>query len=295
MRKFIAACFAVFMVSSAAATTIQNEDVLIDLADQSVEVDMTVSDLTANRFTYLVNYPIDDVEVAIDGATADCEVTRLQIGSEISCEPPPEESFNVQMGFKVSDTVTERQDIRLFEYTQNFYRRTEEFSLRVLLPRGAGLPDEENVSMSVIEPPGANTNSDGQRIFVEWETEPSLGETVNFQIAYERFSTPINLYEGVALATVAALVALTGYFSFRRMRQEDIENVYGDLGHDEVEVLELLRDNDGTMLQKDIVGELDYSKAKVSGIVSNLVENEVVVKEKEGRSNRLSISRSYRG
>lgn len=296
MRKFITACFAVFLISSVSATTIHSEDVLIDLADQSVEVDLAVSDLTADRFTYLFNYPIEDVDVNIDGETADCKVNHLQIGSEISCDPPEEDKFNVHMEFSALGMMTERQEVRLFEYTQSFYRRTENFTLRVLLPRGSGLPNDENVSMSVIEPSGANTNSDGQRIFVEWKLDPSLGDPpVNFQIAYERFSTPINIYEGAGLALLAAVMSLAGYFFYRRMKQEDIENVYSELEGDEIEVLELLRENEGDMLQKDVVEELDYSKAKISGTVSGLVEEEVLVKEKAGRSNKLSISRGYRG
>jgi len=125
--------------------------------------------------------------------------------------------------------------------------------------------------------------------------DPDLGgEAVNFQIAYDKISAPINLHQGIALALTAAIASLAGYFAYRRFNRENIENIYEELESDEIEVLEILRENDGSMLQKDVVEELDYSKAKVSGTVSELVDKDVLIKEKEGRSNMLSIYKGYR-
>lgn len=296
MRKFIAACFAVFIISGAAATTIDKEEVNIDLADSEVDVEMEVSELTANRFSYLVNYPVESLNVNINGEKVECEVEKLQIGSEISCERPKRDNFSVSMHFKISDIVTSRQETQFFEYTRNFDRPTEKFRLRVFLPTGGRLVEEDDVSTSVISPSADDISSDGQKIFVEWNMDPDLGgEPVNFQIAYnQQPSSNINLYQGAALALTAAILSLLGYFLYRRLNQEDIENTYSDLEDDEIEVLEVLRENDGSMLQKEVVDTLDYSKAKISGVVSNLVEEDILLKEKEGRSNRLSISKGYR-
>ncbi|MFB6144467.1 MAG: helix-turn-helix transcriptional regulator, partial [Candidatus Nanohaloarchaea archaeon] len=175
-----------------------------------------------------------------------------------------------------------------------FYRPTKKYRLRVVLPKGAGLLDDRNITSSVISPPGATTGSNGRRIFVEWEKTPDLGETITFQVVYQSFSTRISPLQAAVLAVTAALIALGGYFGYRRLQMEDIENVYDELEHDEIEVLDLLQENEGSMLQKDVVDQMDYSKAKVSGIVSGLVDKEVVRKEKEGRSNRLAIAKNYR-
>lgn len=295
MRKFIAACFILFFVSASAATTIQSEEVRVDLADSSVEVDMEVKELTSERLSYLTSYPVENVEARIEDQEISCDVMRLQIGSEIGCEAPQKQNFTVHLEFEASGLVEPRQRINMFRYTQNFYRPTNEFQLRVVLPKGAGLLNGENPSVSVISPANAETGSNGRRIFVEWNREPELGETVSFQVAYEKFFSPVNLRQGVALVIVAAVLLIAGRSAYLRVNREDIENVYEDLNEDEIEVVELLRENEGEMLQKEVVEQLDYSKAKVSGVVSGLVEKGILVKQKEGRSNRLSISRGYRG
>lgn len=294
MRKFIAACFVLFLVSGAASTTVENEEVRIDLATSEVEVDLRVGELTSERLSYLTNYPVEDVEAEVNGSRIPCEVSQLQIGSEIRCDPPRSSNFTVHMEYQARELVSHRQRISIFRYTHNFYRPTEEFRLRVVLPKGAGLLNDRNVSAPVISPGGAETGSNGRRIFVEWRMQPELGETVNFQVAYQSFSADITPLQALLLALAAAALALVGYFGYRRMQMEDIENVYEELGEDEIQVVELLRENDGSMLQKDVVRELDYSKAKISGIVSGLVEKDVVQKEKEGRSNRLAIAKNYR-
>ena len=56
----------------------------------------------------------------------------------------------------------------------------------------------------------------------------------------------------------------------------------------------MLKNSEGEMLQKDIVEQTDYSKAKISGVVKTLVEQEIVTKEKEGRSNKVSLKKEYR-
>ena len=76
--------------------------------------------------------------------------------------------------------------------------------------------------------------------------------------------------------------------------REDIDSVYEDLSEDEAEVLDMVRDNDNSMLQKDVVDESEYSKAKISSVISGLEEKGIVKKSKEGRSNKISISRKYR-
>ncbi|MFB6213087.1 MAG: helix-turn-helix transcriptional regulator [Candidatus Nanohaloarchaea archaeon] len=294
MRKFIAACFTIFFVASAAATTIESEEVRIDLATSEVEVELQVGELTSERLSYLTNYPVRDVEAEVNGTSIPCDVTPLQVGSEIQCDPQRRANFTVDLEFQASELLSTRQRTTIFRYSQNFYRPTEEYRLRVVLPKGAGLLEDRNVSSPVISPPGAETGSNGRRIFVEWEKQPELGETLNFQVLYQDYSSSISPAQIAAMAVLAALLALAAYYGYRRLQMEDIENVYDELDRDEKQVLDLLRENEGSMLQKDVVASMDYSKAKISGIVSGLVEKEVVKKEKEGRSNRLSISRNYR-
>lgn len=295
MRKVLAATFVLLLVGTAAATTVEDEDVEIDLSSSEVHVEMVISDLTSNRFTYLTTQPVRNVEVRMDGNTAECSVEERTIGSEITCERPEKDNFRVEMDFQTSELVESRQNVQIFRYRQSFYRPTKNYSLKVMLPKSSGILDGKNTSIPVVSPSDAEIGSDGRRIFVKWETSPTLGESTEFQVAFEEFSSPFQPLQILGIAALAIVLAFLAYLGYIRWNQESIENVYEELSEDQIEVLELLLENEGEMLQKDVVKSLDYSKSKISGIVSGLVEKEIVVKEKEGRSNKLSISRHYRG
>ncbi len=296
MRKFMAVFFAVLFISGATATTVKEENVEVDLSTSKVKIDIEIRELTSSKFTYLTSFPVSDLKARSGGSSLGCTVEQLRIGSEIKCDPSRKNNFSISLNFTGSGLTESRQNYRIFRYSQSIFRPTRNHSLRVILPEGAGILDDANVSTPVISPGGAETGSDGRRIYVEWNTDPRLGETLDFQVIYEDFSPADFNYIEIGLLMITGLVVLfSAYMIYLRLSRENIENVYEELDDDETRVIELIRENEGEMLQKDLVGELDYSKAKVSGLVSGLVEEEILVKEKKGRSNSLSISRSYRG
>ncbi len=293
MRKLSLAVSIIFLLSMAGATTIGSEEVTVDLSDSSVHVDIEVKELTSSKLSYITSYSAHDVSATSGGETLNCEVQGLQIGSEITCEPPRQHNFTVSLDFRGTDFVSNQQNIKVFRYTQSIYRPTDSYSLKVILPKGTGVLQNENVSTAVISPPDAERGSNGRRIFVKWTTNPDLGETLQFQAIYEDFARPFDYVKYGILAASLLLVGFFSYLGFRRFNRENIENVYEELSEDEIEVIELLRENEGQMLQKDVVEKSDYSKAKISGVVSELVDKEVISKEKKGRSNQLSISKNY--
>jgi uncharacterized membrane protein len=91
----------------------------------------------------------------------------------------------------------------------------------------------------------------------------------------------------------AVLVLVLIYFIYRRKNVVNSTSILEELGEDERLVVEMLRDAEGEMLQKDIVADSEYSKAKISGVVSTLVDEEIVTKEKEGRSNKVSLREKF--
>ncbi len=295
MRKLLAAALVVMFVCTAAATTVQKEKVKVDLSTSTVKVDMEIKDLTSNQFTYLTNYPARNIRANIDGSPVECSIEDRTIGSEITCEPPETESFDVNMTFNGAGFTDSLQDVKVFRYRQSFYRPTQNYSMKVILPRSSGILNDQNMSIPVVSPGNADIGSDGRRIFVRWRMNPGLGDSTEFQVAYEEFSSPVRPLQFVGIALLAFVMAVGAYLGYVRLNQESIENTYEELSEDGIEVVEILRENGGEMLQKDVVNTLDYSKSKISGIVSELEEKEIVVKEKEGRSNKLSISRYYRG
>ena len=293
MRKFLAPILVLFLVSSAAATSIPNENVTVDLETSEVEVDIRVEELTSSTFTYITNYPVEGVIAEANGQELDCKLRALQVGSEISCETDLKNNFNVHIEFKEAGLISHREKVYIFNYAHSVYRPTDNYRLKVLLPSATGLIDQKNASTPVVSPSNFNTGSNGRRIFVEWHITPKLGDTLHFSVVYEEFSSPLN-YIKIATLPVSALVLIgISYIVWRRKTRDDIEEIYDDLSEDEIDVIELLRQNNGEMLQKDVVNSSEYSKAKISGVVSSLVDKEIIEKRKEGRSNKLTISKNF--
>lgn len=294
MRKLFAAFFLVFLVSGAAATTINAESLVLDLEKSEASATVEVKDLTSSKFTYITSAEVTSVEAQTNGEKMPCNVETLAVGSEIRCDTDRKENFTVDIKYSFSGLVYQRGNTRTFRYSHPIYRPTENFYLRVDLPAGAGLTDS-NSSDPAISPQDGETGSDGRRIFVAWEKEPQIGDTLSFSVDYQGLTDEGTDYLRIfGMVFVILLFAGAVYLYWRRMNRESIESVYGDLSDDELDVVELLKENDGEMLQKDVVDSSDYSKAKISGVVSDLVEKDIVEKEKEGRSNKLKISGKYR-
>ena len=293
MKKSLSLILLLFLVSSAAATSIQSENVTVDLETSEVEIDIQVAELTSSAFTYITGYPVQNVRVEMNGERVDCKTRSLQVGSEISCETDLRQNFNVHMEFTEASLISHRENVEMFNYDHSIYRPTDNYRLKVLLPPGTGVIEQENSSTPVVSPTDHNKGTDGRRIFVEWHEKPKIGDTLRFSIVYEKFSPTLNYIRIAALPVSALLVLGVSYIVWRRKTRDDIEEVYEDLSDDEIDLIELLRENEGEMLQKDVVDSSDYSKAKISGLVSGLVDKEIIEKKKDGRSNKLTISKSF--
>lgn len=293
MKKLVLAASLLVFLGTVSATTIAEEEVRIELSDPSIDVEFQVKQLTSTDFTYVTNYPVFNLEGTLNGEPVNCKVERLTIGSNIRCDVNMTRSFNVTLRFETDGLTSSVQDVRVFRYSESIYRPTNNYTLKVVLPKGGVIVNEENITQPAISPAGM-TGSDGQQIFVKWETDPSLGETLSYQFYYEQVSNGRNYLRAVYGVLLALALAGGSYLLYSRLFREDLEDLYSELSGDEKEVLEILIENDGEMLQKDVVNESGYSKAKVSGIVSSLVEKDIVAKQKEGRSNKLAISKRYR-
>lgn len=294
MKKILILVLLAFLISTASATTIESESVEINLDNNKVEVDVIVEELTHSTFTYITSYPMENVQVQIDGETQDCTVNSLSVGSEVRCDIEQTQNFTANIEFYTSDLVAPHEDINVFRYSHSVYRPTEEYNLRVLLPSGAALVNEEGAATPIVTPENFNTGSDGRQIYIEWTDNPSLGQNLNYEAMFEPVSTPFDYLRILPLLLVAVLGTLT-YLIWRKQNKnekhpnnEEME----ELEEDEIEIIEILKENEGEMLQKDVVDESDYSKAKISGLVSSLVEKEVLAKKKEGRSNKLTLQKN---
>lgn len=290
MRKSLIILGLVAFTALGSATSIASENVTADLQDNTVEKEIMFEEISSSRMTYIVTHnPVDDYYVEINEQEANCEFTNLEPGGEISCETDSYENVSVMIRYSTSGLVNFQGESNVFSYTQNIYRPTDTHRMKVLLPEGTALIDQETASIPVVDPEFGEVGSEGRRIHIEWEQEPSItGPPLSFQIVYEDLNTD---YRNAIIA-ILIIILSAGFARFYQRYRSGAEasDLIDPLSEDQKLVVEMLKENEGSMLQKDVVDNSEYSKAKISGLVSELVELELVEKEKEGRSNRVTLT-----
>ncbi len=150
-----------------------------------------------------------------------------------------------------------------------------------------GLSDGTEVKNYGTDPTDPDTDGDGLRDGLELQlgTDPADGSTV------------AKLSAG---ALVLGVGLIAGWMLLKRRRQSedaaaaepeaaDEEAADEPLLTDEQRVIQLLEDNDGRMKQAAIVDETEWSKAKVSRLLSDMVDEGEIEKLSIGRENIIHL------
>ncbi len=289
----------VAMAGVVSATRVSAERDVVKLGNPTeMIVHLNYSELTSSRVSTVVpgSHEPENIRGVDSQGEIDCQY-RTTFGSEIVCEPNPgakKGNYSVTIRYTTPNPSLAEGDYEVLNYLHRILVPTEQYTLEVILPEGYGIVDTEDVRSIV--PPNGETGSEGRRIFVTWtRTDMSLGDTLNFQVRYQE----LNVFENVFpdnIATVIALGAIflaiiVSFFLKRRKGQDTIAAVFPVLKTDEKEVLKFIIEEGEECEQRDLVDNLDYSKAKISRLVKDLEERHLIEKIKEGRKNRLTLQK----
>ncbi len=289
--------FLVFVafLPGASATEIVSENVTIAVGEPDrVTVDRHYGEITTDRISYFVSgrYEPEGLSASDALGELECTVDELAVGQEILCTPRSRTDYTVTITY-TGDFTELSGDRRTLDYTHSVFVPTGSVTTRIVLPEGFGLLQGDGA----VQPSGAEVGSEGRRIFLEWErNDTGLGEVIAYQVRYEELA----VFERIALERLTvllalAVIALSGavFYIWRRRGggEKTIASIFPLLKEDEQDVLQYIIDHEGEVEQRDIVMDLDYSKAKVSRLVSDLEERNLVEKEKQGRINVVALAR----
>jgi len=277
---------------TAKATKINKETVKVDLGRIShIEVKLDYNDLTSQQISYSVPFAAGEVTAVSDQGELNCEKKNLEVGTEFLCTPQSKENFTVTLNYE-TDALTEKTgEIWKVSYDYNVLKPTENYQIRFILPEGKGIYENEKSHLpSPAQPTGWETGSEGRRIFLQWKTRPELGESLSYTAYYEDLSVwegQIYVYSFLAIAIIA-LASFSFYFYFKKT-PKSLEAILPLLKEDEKKIIRQLIEHDNSCEQSVIVSELEFSKAKVSRLIKDLSERNVISKEKIGRKNRIKL------
>ncbi len=288
----------VIVLSTMVSASLVSEEEVIELGEPT-EISLTKNfvNITSSQVSVAIPqaYEPENIRGYSEDEELECNY-RETWGKEIICHVPedPPENYSVTIEYETPSFTESVDGYNVFEYQKRVLVPTEEYSLEVILPEGSGIISGDDIGPYY--PEDSVTGSEGRRIFIRWDLEDiSLGETYDFVVRYQELEVLRNLFPvdirtlGIIVALIVA-ISFSLYFKFKR-KEETIASILPLLKEDEKKVLMEIIENGGECEQRKLVQELDYSKAKISRLVKDLEERNLLKKIKEGRKNRLVLKK----
>ena len=200
------------------------------------------------------------------------------------------------MNYKTVNSV--RRVDNKYQFTMNYpvSLPIDQAYIIIKLPEN-GVLAGENVTESY-SPPDGNILTDGKKIMVYWERNGlAVGENLQFSVLYDMPITGGPLFNViiVSLTLIIILVMVGITFYIKKSVKNTADIVSSVLNEDEKKVTEIIKKNGGDVIQRNIVRETDFSKAKVSRIVKNLKDRNIVEVIPMGRKNRIGNTKDFLG
>ncbi len=249
---------------------------------------------SVSHFDYNTGFKVYDLNVSNKYGTADCKITEGIRGSIVSCDfsnQLDENKSYFTFDFSSMDSVLKLDGIYTFKADYGISQAVDRVFTTVYLPETALLAT--NVSNESFYPKTGNTISDGRHIIVYWEkTDVKPDDVLGFEVSYviEGPQNPFYDYLIISLTVVIiiAIIILGFYFKVASKKQK-LENIMPLLKEDEKRIVEILSSHKGEAIQKTLVRESEFSKARVSRLVKNLKERGIINVEPTGRTNKVTL------
>ncbi len=222
-------------------------------------------------------------------------------------------SYTLTYNFETREGLSKKENTYILATTHTLLANVENFKLSIVLPEGYGITDEG------VSPKPERMSSDGRKVILNWDyRKPIPTELREFKVIvlYEKLlqEEPIVVIKEVEVektepegygvypylvAVLSALVIVTLVMYLREKgfsptnylaRRRYIEGKIDILKEDEQSILKMVIEEDG-IDQRDIQRVSDFSKTKVSKILSELEKRGAITKQQVGRRNKIFLAK----
>ena len=204
-------------------------------------------------------------------------------------------AYDITYRFYLDDQITRKETTYILTATHSLLANVKNFDFTIVLPEGYGIAGES------VSPHPSKFISDGRHVILEWDLhEPIPPELREFDaiVLYENLlGEKLPWWHGRENYIYLVIIAAAAFASFRLIRRLRITKKTNDkidiLRDDEQSIMRLIIDNDG-IDQREIQRETDFSKTKVSKILTELEKRGVIRKEQVGRRNKIFLTKKLR-
>lgn len=297
MKQFILAyiLFSLVLVGSAQALSLTYYGI-----EGAINTDLSVENTITLEFgepiahlDYQLGFFLENLSAKSSLEQVNCDFTDNVAGSVISCDfiGMTEDNNQLQLIFTTKDSVKRLGDKNRFSVNYGISLPVEEMFVKVKLPENSVLA-EQIVNQSFFPHDGKTLLGDGNRLMIYWERNNiTAGDNLQYSIMYasESSALPNAVIYGIAAVIIIFMIAVAVYVKKESSKKER-EVVKSVLNTDENTIVNLLMSKGGSSVQKALVRETDFSKAKVSRIIKNLKQRGVVdIEPVSGRENRIIL------
>ncbi|PIU62979.1 hypothetical protein COS83_01410 [archaeon CG07_land_8_20_14_0_80_38_8] len=199
----------------------------------------------------------------------------------------PNSSKNYILKYNNEGIVQKFDNNYIFSYSFTSYYELEDFTIRLILPKGFGITLKEG---NTVSPPTSRLFSDGQQVMIEWTEQVDYLETKTYLVFFERIAL-ITYSIGLLFLTglTCFMLGVTAAYFVLKRRRKDIVTMA--LTADEKKVVDYVLEKGSNVYQNDAGKALDFSKPKLSKIVHNLEDKNIIKLTPSGRKNTITINK----
>lgn len=266
--------------------------------EDTINNDLSVVSIVTLKFSepithleYELTFPAENLSVE-SKFTSNCEMKTERRRSIIYCDfmGMSKENNMLKLRFLINNAVYRMNNNYLFKINYGISLPIDRVFTLIKLPENGALA-KQPANQSYF-PSNGNIMTDGKHIMIYWqEGNLTSGSNLQFSVLFSFpsafFISSDNLL--IAILTVFVIISMLGIAIYMKSGKK-IETVTSVLNKDERAVVDVLKKNKGKTLQKNIVRETGFSKAKVSRLVKNLKERGIVdIEPVSGRENRIIL------
>ena len=207
-------------------------------------------------------------------------------------------AFNETMTFRMTyfiDSQTIKTAGRPPRYLFNYNRTASypilEYKLTIRIPRDSFIPDDIGIPYF---PEVTNVQETGKVVYLNWEIcDIDEGQVVYVHVFYEERTAMLPAAWIIVIALIGGICvgAILVFLLMRRKERgvlQEISNIY--LTDDQKEILSIIVENDGKIIQGDLIRISGFTKSKVSRNLTPLETNGFITRERWGRESKIFLT-----
>ena len=275
------------------ATQVSSQDITVDVGSNDVSrvaVNIDYADLTTSKISYIALARIGNVYATDEFGPLSCSFSAETYGTVILCTPNSADlkNYSVDLTFDAYQLSSPSAMANILSYNYMISDPIDALHVMLILPEATGIVSDAD--FDPIYPFGWSLGSTGRRTTIAWDVEkPELGKTYTFTADYEPITHSTFNYNSALVVIIVVLFGLLIFFRFRA--SSNVRTVLSVLRPDEKNVVDAITQRGKECLQRDIVKATDFSKAKVSRIVTDLEVRGIIKRTRRGRTNKICIAK----